>query len=209
MVSGWNFTQKVIRIGHNRAVNRAYRDTTGGTTGKNKGRAIVKKALLIDQKDSALEVLNKQIFFRWEIQGQADNVATTPWAWKLKALPSTPQLCVIFRRADTNKSGNYPLYIPHFNGDKKFNPPSFKKGNHRAYVILADNSQIQVHGATENESEKLIRYFLRFVKPAYKSNDIQFTKVKARYTEATMTPIRADYYAKGSTNAEPNWRIYF
>ncbi|MEQ8383326.1 MAG: hypothetical protein RH949_13290 [Coleofasciculus sp. A1-SPW-01] len=205
--NSWNFTKKLIKVGHNRAVRSHFRDIKSDSR-RDTGRTALKTGLLIDDKDSALEILNKQIYFRLGLQRE-EAVGTNPWAWSTKPMPDNPQLCVVYRMKNNRKSGNYPLYIPNYNGSKSFNPPEFKKGTRMAYVILNDNSRVSCNAFSELEAEKVVKYFLRFVNSRFRNNDIRHTKVNANYIVADMKPVRADFYSKGPINSTPDWRLYF
>ena len=87
-----------------------------------------------------------------------DAIATIPEGWQLKKEQLTPQLAIIFRPEDSQvRSGNYPLYIPHYNGNPKPKITGYKKGDYWARWILSDNSQIHVNASSKAESLRVIR----------------------------------------------------
>ena len=148
--NSWEFTQRIIKIGHNRRVKQYFRDEKSDSR-TNTGRAAIKTALLIRDNDSALEVVNKQLYFSNYLNQEL--LASYPDGWQIKKGQNIPQLAIIYRDTDKkSNSGNYTTYIPHFNETKNINIPSYNKGDYWARWILKDNSQIVINAKTENEA---------------------------------------------------------
>jgi hypothetical protein len=209
--NSWEFTQRVIRIGHNRRVKQYFRDVVSDK-GDRTGRAALKTALLIRDEDSAIETLNKLLYFSNYLNN--DTVASYPEGWMIKRGQDIPQLAIIFRDTSKNSiSGNYTIHIPHYNGDRKPTIPSYQKGDHWARWILKDNSQILVNGNTQTEALRIIGKLEKLVLPKYRTDKVSGLKV-GEYTRGTIkkikvAPVRADYYDKGKTNSAVDWRYYF
>jgi hypothetical protein len=208
--NSWEFTQRMIRIGHNRRVKQYFKDTKSDTD-TNTGRSAIKVALLIRDEDSAIECQVKMLYFSGYLE--RDNVNSFPEGWEIKKGQNIPQLAIIFR--DTNKnsnSGNYTLHIPHYNGDKTPKLPTYNKGDYWAKWILKDNSQLLVNGSTEAEAIRAISILEKQVETKFRTDKIPWLKV-GHYTTDTIkrikvAPIRADYYPNGKENSYPKWRYY-
>lgn len=207
----WEFTQRIIRIGHNRRVKQYFKDIKSDTDTKT-GRTALKTALLIRDEDSAIESMNKLLYFSNYLN--AENVTSYPEGWLLKKGQDIPQLAIIYRDTDKKtRSGNYTLYIPHYNGDKTPNIPAYSKGDYWARWILKDNSQLLVNGKTEAEAIRVINKLESYVDRKFNTKEITGLKV-GRYIRGTVkeikvAPLRADYYSEGKENAVPKWRHYF
>lgn len=206
----WEFTQRIIRIGHNRKVKKFFKDISSDSSLSN-GRAVLKTTLLIRDNDSAIEVLNKQIYFNNIYQ---ELIATLPDGWQIKKGQNIPQLAIIFRPVDkSNKSGNYTLHIPHYNGSKNPKITSYYKGDYWARWILKDNSQIVVNAKTKAEALKTIKKLEKQVALKFQTKETPWLttgKVSdGTYKEIKVKPIRADYYPEGKENNLPLWRYYF
>jgi hypothetical protein len=209
--NSWEFTQRMIRIGHNRRVKEYFKDIKSDTD-TNTGRTALKTALLIRDADSAIESMNKMLYFSSYLN--TDNVASYPEGWLVKRGQDIPQLAIIYRDTDKKSiSGNYTLYIPHYNGNKQPNISNYQKGDYWARWILKDNSQLLVNGNTQAEALRVIEKLERLVEPKFQTDKITGLKVgeysKGTIKQIKVTPIRADYYAKGKANNFPNWRHYF
>lgn len=207
----WEFTQRMIRIGHNRQIKRYFRDIQSDTR-KDTGRTALKTSLLIRDADSALESLNKMTYFSNYLA--KDVTATYPEGWQVKKGQNIPQLVIVYRNPDKNSiSGDYPLYIPHYNGTRKPNLPTYQKGDHWARWILKDNSQIIVNAKTEAEALRVIRQLEKYVERKYQTLETPWLTTgqtaKGTYKKFKAVPIRADYYPEGKKNGYPIWREYF
>jgi hypothetical protein len=210
-VNSWEFTQRMIRIGHNRRVKEYFRDIKSDTnTGT--GREALKTAILIRDEDSAIESLNKMLYFSNYLN--IDNIASYPEGWLIKKGQNIPQLAVIYR--DLNKhslSGNYTTYIPHYEGNKSPKIPSYSKGDYWARWILKDNSQLLVNAKTEAEALRVINKLESYVDNKFRTKETTGLKL-GKYSKNTVkqiqvVPHRADYYPEGKENAIPKWRHYF
>jgi hypothetical protein len=207
----WEFTQRMIRIGHNRRVKQYFKDIKSDTD-TNTGRTALKTALLIRDNDSAIESMNKLLYFSNYLN--QENVTSYPEGWLIKKGQDIPQLAIIYRDTDKKtRSGNYTLYIPHYDGNKTPNIPAYSKGDYWARWILKDNSQLLVNGKTEAEAIRVINKLERHVDRKFNTKEIEGLKV-GRYTKGTVkeikvAPLRADYYPEGKENSMPKWRHYF
>ena len=206
----WEFTQRMIRIGHNRRVKRYFRDISSDTR-TDTGRTALKTSLLIRDNDSALESLNKMTYFSNYLA--KDFSATMPDGWQIIKGQDIPQLAIIFRPTDkNNKSGNYTLHIPHYNGDRTPNFPIYTKGTHWARWILKDNSRLVVNASTKAEALRVIKKLEKYVDRKFQTNESLWLTTgevaKDIYKKLKVAPLRADYYPEGKNNNLPKWRVY-
>ena len=166
-----------------------------------------------DEVGHALCQTNENVTELRKLIEEIDPVLAVPDKWEFEREKFRTQLIVVFRPSDPkNKSGNYSLSIPHYNGNKKPNIPSYKKGNHQAKVILKDNSKIVVNAATKAIAESVLKKLLKYVKSEYRTDRISTGEIKSKiYKEVAVKPYRADYYQQGKENAigGADWRIYF
>lgn len=209
--NSWEFTQRMIRIGHNRKVRKYFKDIKSDTS-TNTGRTALKTSLLIRDADSALECLNKMTYFTNYLD--RDFTATYPEGWQTKKGQNIPQLVIVYRNTDPkSKSGDYPLYIPHYNGNRNPKVPSYYKGDHWARWILKDNSRIIVNAKTEAEALRVIRKLEKYVDRKFQTKETPWLTTgeaaKGTYKEIRVAPIRADYYPQGKHQSLPQWREYF
>ena len=207
--NSWEFLQRIVKINHNRNVKNYFKDIRSDNK-TNTGRAAIKTALLIRDADSALEVIVKQNYFAQ----LADPVISFPTQFQTRVLPEVSQLAIIFRPTDKNsRSGNYTLHIPHYNGIRTPNIPKYKKGNYWAKFTCTDKSSVIVYASSKAEAIRVAKSLNRYVKPKYKSDEIQPSTGFMAHTpfkELIVEPIRADYYPKGKQNRiTPEWRYYF
>ncbi|NEP01253.1 MAG: hypothetical protein F6K58_21860 [Symploca sp. SIO2E9] len=207
---GWEFTQKVIKVGFNRDVRKYFRDIKSDSRRDN-GRAVLKNSLLIKDNDSALQVLNKQMYFYLGLKDNRQTIATIPEDWAVRVGANRPQLVIIYRANTTKKqrTGNYTLTLPHYNGDKRPQLPTFKKGNWCGILRLKDNSQLKVNALSEAEAERVIKLLQRYLNRNFLPGHLKIAKIRnSPYSEVEVKPLRADYYSKGRENAQPDWRYY-
>ncbi|NJL51172.1 MAG: hypothetical protein HC930_01255 [Hydrococcus sp. SU_1_0] len=123
--SSWEFTQKQVRLGHNRKVKKHFRDIQSDSD-YNNGRTALKTCLIIRDADSASECLVKMHYFANYLA--QNNIATLPDGWQIKKGQNIPQLAIIYRNSDKDSiSGNYVLHIPHYNGIKTPNLSAYKR----------------------------------------------------------------------------------
>lgn len=203
----WNWTQRVIKIGHNRAVKKHFKDVLADD-GRSTGRQSIKTALLIRDEDSALEVLNKQVYFN-RLAGEIP-LATIPEWWPKRVGADIPQLVVVFR--PPGKKSSYQISIPHYNGDRNPKIPSYKKGSYRGELVLSDNSKLVVNAHNAAEAERVIRVLRRYIVPKYASGKIPIIqKVKGvSFKEDRVAPVLADYHPYGQKENIPGlWRKRF
>ena len=207
----WEFTQKMIRIGHNRRVRNYFKDIAVDDS-KNTGREAIKASLLVRDEDSAIETLNKMTYFANYLE--QENISTYPEGWETKKGQDIPQLAIIYRDIDKKAiSGNYVLHIPHFDGTRTPRVPTYTKGDYWARWILKDNSQIVVNGSTKAEAVRVIRRLERYVDSKFQTKEVPWLKL-GEYSRGTIkkikvAPLRADYYPEGKAVSIPKWRHYF
>lgn len=209
--NSWEFTQKMIRIGHNRRVRKYFRDVLSDTNTRT-GREAIKTSLLIRDEDSGIETLNKMTYFSNYLY-QESSVSYAD-GWQIRKGHDIPQLAVIYRdRTPDSISGDYILHIPHYNGNKKPKISSYDKGDYWARWILKDNSHIIVNARTENEAVKYIKKLEKYVDPKFRTPEnpwlVTGATSKGTYKKFKAVPIRADYYPDGKKNSFPEWRYYF
>lgn len=210
VASSWEFTQKMIRIGHNRRVKQYFKDVGSDTSTAN-GRAAIKTSLLIRDADSAIETLNKMVYFASYLD--QDKYNSYPDDWQIKKGQDIPQLAIIYRPADKkNESGNYTIHLPHFNGNRNFKAPAYFKGNYRAKWVLKDNSHIIVNAKTSAEALRVIRQLEKYVDRKYQTKETPWLTVapmgNTTYKQIKVNPHRADYYPHGKEGNIAQWRIY-
>ena len=208
--NSWEFTQRIIRIGHNRQVKKYFKDIASNTA-TSTGRQIIKTSLLIRDNDSALEVMNKMTYF----SSYLNNEYTTayPDGWQIRKGQNIPQLAIVYR--DKNKrsrSGNYTIHIPHFNGTRNIKIPNYQKGDYMARWILKDNSHIVVNARNEVEAKKVINRLEFYVKPKFRTPEKPWLTInelaKGTIKKIDVRPVYAEYYPEGKENQLPKWREY-
>lgn len=209
--NSWEFTQRVVRIGHNRQVRSYFRDENSENS-TSTGRAAIKTALTIRDEDSAMETLVKMTYFKQYLE--TDITAVYPDGWQIKRGQNISQLAIIFRNADRNStSGDYPLHIPHYDGTRRPRIPSYEKGDHWARWTLTDNSQIIVNAKTEAEALRVIRRLEEYVERKFRTKEnpglVTGRVSRGTYRQFRATPIRADYFPNGKEELIPKWREYF
>lgn len=210
MSDTWERTQRYARILHNRSVKKHFRDIK--TDSKRDGRGALKTAMLIDDKDSAMQVLVKMQLFR-DHMAQTELVASLPDTWQLRIPESRPQLAIIYRIKDKTKktrSGNYTLHIPHYEGSRKPQINPYQKGNYWARMVCKDNSKLVVYAKTQTEAKETLRELSRYVSSKFRTQNITLGKLEGDpYKIAKAVPLRADYYKHGHLKgAIPTWRTY-
>ncbi|NQZ65442.1 hypothetical protein [Crocosphaera sp.] len=159
----WQFTKKVIRIGHNRDVKKYFSDIKSDDSRAN-GRQALKTSLLIRPDDSGIEILNKQFYFRFGLSQANTNIDATPvvpeW-WAERKGANRPQLSLIFKIKSNGKQAKtrYLLTIPHFRYRSRISKPpitQYKKGSIRGALTLKDNSKVVVYASSEEEAKRVI-----------------------------------------------------
>ena len=211
----WQFTKKIIRITHNREVKKYFKDIASDTSRAN-GRQAIKTSLLIRDNDSAIEILNKQIFFRLGLNDGNVNLDIAPvvpdW-WALRAGSNRPQLSLIFKQKNKTKYSHYIINVPHYKGGRLNIPPvkPFDKGNIRGALHLSDNSKVIVYTSTEDEAAKVLGQIRRLIIPRFLSGSTEtYGRKKGRkLNQFTAIPVGAKYYPRGQENLEPEWRVRF
>lgn len=208
----WEFTQRIMRIGHNRRVKAYFRDTASDTAAAT-GRQALKTSLLIRDDDSALETMTKMLYFSNYLD--RDLAATFPESWQVQVGHDIPQLAIIFRNSDPkSKSGDYTTYIPHYNGNKNPKIKPYNHGDYWARWTLKDNSKIIVNAKTEAEAVKVVKQLEKYVERKYRTPELPWLvtgeAAKGTYKQFKAVPIRADYYPTGKKKGHyAEWRKYF
>lgn len=206
----WEFTQRMIRIGHNRRVKKYFKDIASDTRART-GREAIKTALLVRDDDSAIEVMNKMLYFSNYLD--RDLVNALPDGWQIKKGQNIPQLVIVFRDANPkSKSGNYVLNIPHHNGTKNIRISNYEKGDYWARWTLKDNSHLIVNARTEAESIRVIKRLEKYVDRKFQTDEKPWLVTghvsKGSYKQFKAVPIRADWYPEGKVDNQPLWRVY-
>lgn len=207
-------TQRIQRILHNRDVKKWFRDIISDTAYKT-GREQLKTAYLINKDDSGIEVLNKILGYQLYVKKLEgiSAVASVPEVWNYKPGIDRPQLAIIFRpKRKTDGQGYYPIYIPHYDGDKTPRIKAYTKGNYWAKAICKDNSQLIINGKTEAIALARLKDLIKLVAVKYRPDTEQIKQGKYSgkiYKEIDMIPYRADFYKKGKTQNYPDWQYYF
>lgn len=208
--NSWEFLQRIIKINHNRNVRSYFKDVTKDDSVRD-GRATIKTALTIRDNDSALEVLVKQAYFNQ--LDKEEFPISFPAQFNTRVIPEIPQLAIIFRSVKPSESGNYTLYIPHYNGNKSPKIPRYKKGNYWAKFTCTDKSSVIVYASSKAGAIRIATSLNRYVKTKYKSEQLKpstgYMEHKP-YKELNVKPVRADYYPRGKQDRIiPEWRHYF
>jgi hypothetical protein len=165
--------------------------------------------LQINKNESALTCVVKLVFFKLYIS-DLKPIAAFPEHWNLRVSKEIPQLVCIYKNSSkTSDSGNYALHIPHYNGNKSPNLPSYTRGNYWARLILKDNSRIIVYANSETEAKRVVNRLSDYVQNKYLTDNLAQGKLSKKLFEENKTnPVRADYYEKGK-NQYLTWRKYF
>lgn len=211
--NSWEFLQRIIRINHNRSVRNYFKDAEGEDSVRT-GRLALKTALTIKDNDSAIEVINKQVYFNNIKQQYNSNwIISYPEDYRVKIDKTRPQLVVIFKptkRGKTNKQ--YPIHIPHYYKGKKPNIKAYYKGNFWAKAVLKDNSHIIVNGRSKTEAVNVVKQFLTQTNKKYRVglDEIKTGEYLNKPFEVLkMIPHRADFYSQGKIKGYPDWQHYF
>lgn len=215
----WEQLQRVIRIVHNRQVRNFYnnKDAKQGT-----GRSTVQTALLIDDKDSQMTVLNKQLLFRLVVQGidSGEAILALPDNWGVKPGRDRPVLLLIYKEKRGQKWGLSTfctsIWHPELSSVKEIlergkKPKDRTGGRFFAYRSLKDGSKLQAYGSSEREATEYLTYMESLVRTGMM--DARFKVIKGEYPglETRILKIRkAAYYAKGqANNVKPTAERYF
>lgn len=208
----WQHTRDLIRKGHNRDLNKHLLDVKYEDQ-LNSKRAHIKKGLRINDKDSGLEILNKQFYFRFGLGGIDEKikpVASFPERWATKPLSNIPQLVIVFRKVKKSRSGNYQLVIPHYNGPRKPIVSHHTKGNRIGTLTLRDNSTLVVNAFSDREAERVVNKLKPYIDRRYLTDDFKITERRgAKLAQDQYRPIRADFYSQGQENSVPDWQYFF
>lgn len=213
----WKFTRKVIRISHNREVRKYFKSLLTDPESKiykgaNTGREAIRDSLFIYEQDSALIVANKQLFFSRLLNTNSQFSLAHPESWLTNSYigGDVPQLVIVYRVKNNNKSGNYSITLPHYLGSKNITPPSYTKGNQPVVFNFKDRTKIVVNGSNEQEAKRVIKTLLKYCDKRFiqdKDNFVIPSQTKIKLQE--MRAIRADFFKTGQKDLQPTWRIYF
>ncbi|MEY2859280.1 MAG: hypothetical protein RLZZ74_3593, partial [Cyanobacteriota bacterium] len=205
--SSWKFTSKVIRQIHNTDVVKHFKDVKKDDD-LSRGRSALKAGLVIRAKDSALDILNKQIVFRLGVEknNSSDSILSFPEGWVLKPGDDIPQLAIVYKIKEL-KSGYNTIHIPHYNGQRNPKFPPLKKGIKGVILELKDNSKIIIYANNHDYGRDYIsRYLLPLVEQKYRTSDFK-NVVRNNVRAGTALAVRADYYSKGKSGGNiPDWR---
>lgn len=216
--NSWEFSKRIIRIGHNRKVKQYFKDTPSDSA-TSTGRKTIKTSLLIRANDSALECLCKMMYFFGYLW--LDPVTTYPSDWAIKKGQDIPQLAIVYREIPKvvaggkkpARTGNYTTYIPHYNGNKTPKIMPYEKGDYWARWVLKDNSQILVYAETEEKALLVIKQLEKYVEIKYQTPEKPWLTTgkltKGTHKKVKVQPLRADFYPDGKENGFPKWRYYF
>lgn len=140
-----------------------------------------------------------------------DPTLAVPDDYAIRPDADIPRLIIIYRPKDKdNKSGNYTLEIPHYNGNTTPVVPEYQKGNYWARIILKDNSQMVVNAVNEGKAKFVLAQNLKYVEPKMKTDNYKYGRhPKNLYKTLHVKPYRADYYENGKTQTIATWRYYF
>lgn len=204
----WERLQRVIRHVHNRQVRKFFTSDGSGSGIANGRKAILRDLLLMNDDDSALVVLNKQMFFNQTVQGSSGGDLALPDWWYVSPGADRPMLVIRFQAENKHRS-SYSLSIPHYNGAKSPNIPTFNKGEHWGMLTLTDGSKLRVYASSRAECKRVINALDNYIiprfkqgrKPSYGETGVSINRVK-------VSPVRADYYPDGPTKPSA-WREYF
>lgn len=204
----WRYTQKFIRIEHNKQV-KAWFSEAGSPTRQN-----LRNSILIYKKDTALQILVKIQFFQSYINRNEDDILTLPLQYNTRVLPGISQLAIIYRpTSKESESGNYTLHIPHYSGTKTPKISGHTKGNHWAKYTCKDGASIMVYCNSEAEAIKIAKELNRYVERKYKSSEIKPATGHMNHKPnkvVKVTPSRADFYKNGKENNRlSDWKYYF
>ncbi|MEM7593292.1 MAG: hypothetical protein AAF383_17555 [Cyanobacteria bacterium P01_A01_bin.83] len=169
--------------------------------------------LKIKDSDTAQLIMNKVLSFWFTFgfgKSQAEAIASFPLIWEPQPGNDIPQLAIVFRAENKPRSGNYTIYIPHYNGNKKPDISQYTKGQYGATVELKDKRRITIYSNSHENAEKFIRSnLLKYVSSKFKTNNFQHI-FRKNIQINRMIPLRADYYPNGSNKGiNPLWRHYF
>ena len=203
----WRVTQRYIRIEHNKTIVSWFRESGS------EARQNLRNSLLIYSKDTANQILVKIQFFNQYVNRQQFTVSL-PLQYNTRVLPNIPQLAVIFRpTSKSNKSGNYTLHIPHYNGNKSPKISTHTKGNYWAKYTCKDGAPIMVYCSSKAGAVQLAREMNKYVESKYRSDELEpATGYMAHKPNkiVKVKPVRADYYKQGKKNhITPTWRYYY
>ncbi|BDA73063.1 hypothetical protein CAL7716_072290 [Calothrix sp. PCC 7716] len=212
-MSKYNFDKfkKKFRKVHNLQVQRAIKIAKDEKV-KNTKLSLLTDCL-IDANDTAQMLLLKSHFF-WTNLGNLNNkidaVASIPVSWVITPGSSIPQLAIVFRAKEAKRSGNYTIYIPHYNGNRNPVIKPYTKGEYGYVFECKDNSKMIIYANSHKSAEAYIKNnLLEYVDKRFLPGIGKPIK-RAGIKKNTMQPYRADFYPNGASEGErPIWRHYF
>lgn len=214
----WRYTQKVIRVLHNRAVGELYKNfSSSSDVPPRDGKSAIRSALLIRKDDSALQVISKQLLLNTLIGN--DNYLAIPDSWLIRPEHHRRQAIYQFREVSSTiaKPPKYTLTIPHHLNMKPDRPglPKYRKGNWEIIYVLKDNSKITIHAYSEAEGNKVLEACKKLVDKRYlvgaylsKSGEVE-RKDKKKFETITVEPRIVKFWEEGRKKDKPDWAVKF
>jgi hypothetical protein len=129
-----------------------------------------------------------------------------PATWALKPGSDRPQLVVVYRAQNKNKS-THSLHIPHYAGGTSPKFPDYEAGPWMGFWVLADGSKLQVYAATEKEAGNMIRALSKYVPAKLRTNRPRYIQTDQRILKKPMKWISATFYPTGLSGSS-TWKAY-
>jgi hypothetical protein len=153
---------------------------------------------------------------RKELCENCDCIASVPEWWQVRIEADRPQLIIQFGpdlgNGKIDRQSRWSLSLPHYYKPKDFKPniPGYTKGSKEAILTLKDNSKLIVNAVTVTEAKRVIKALKLYINPKYLPGRI--TTGTREYgedelKELKVAPTKADFFATGLRNMEPDWTI--
>lgn len=145
-----------------------------------------------------------------KMRNQEPPIAVIPEWWQVRIGSDRPQLvCLYAEKLPNGKLGRtrWPLTIPHYNGGKKPNLPSYRKGQWEGILTLADNSKVIVNASSKEEAERVINALKQFINPAKLANSQIKVGIRkgATLKQCLVVPRSVRFFKTGQKNTVPEW----
>ena len=118
-----------------------------------------------------------------------------PGEWPLKPGANRPQLAITYRNQDRRTSGE--LTIPHYEGPRKPDLPTYNTGSWQAEWVLKDGSYLRCYAESKSEGLRVIRKLAKYVPAFYKEGKPVARDIQRKIKRQRVEPRRADFYANG------------
>lgn len=138
---------------------------------------------------------------RYEQQGTG-----IPGEWPLKPGADRPQLVITYRNQDRRSSG--ALTIPHYDGGRKPNLPTYNTGPWQGEWVLRDGSMLRCYADSKSEALKVIRALGRHVPAFYKTGQPIARDIQRRIKRQRVEPRVAAFYPNGPAPF-PEWQSWY